>query len=143
LSGADPETVKEQLEDVLRKNFRPEFLNRIDETIIFHNLDREQIARIVDIQAERLSRRTADRNIQLVLSDEARRFLADRGYDPVYGARPLQRAIQKYLENPLAMEILKGNIPENSTVTATPDGDAMAFEITGEQDQTEEAAAAG
>jgi len=143
LSGADPETVKEQLEDVLRKNFRPEFLNRIDETIIFHNLDREQIARIVDIQAERLSRRTADRNIQLVLSDEARRFLADRGYDPVYGARPLKRAIQKYLENPLAMEILKGNIPENSTVTATPDGDAMAFEITGEQDQTEEAAAAG
>ncbi|MFP4446247.1 MAG: ATP-dependent chaperone ClpB [Desulfosudaceae bacterium] len=143
MSGADPEKVKEQLEDVLRKNFRPEFLNRIDETIIFHNLDREQIARIVDIQVERLSRRTADRNIQLVLSDEARRFLADRGFDPVYGARPLKRAIQKYLENPLAMEILKGNIPENSTVMAAPDGDAMAFEITGEQDQAEEAAAAG
>ncbi|MFO8049862.1 MAG: ATP-dependent chaperone ClpB [Desulfosudaceae bacterium] len=129
MSGGDPETIKEQLTDVLRKNFRPEFLNRVDETIIFHNLDRDQIAKIVDIQVDRLSQRTADRSIELILSDEARVFLANRGYDPVYGARPLKRAIQKYLENPLAMEILKGNIPENSTVKATAADDTIEFAI--------------
>ncbi|MFW5989729.1 MAG: AAA family ATPase, partial [Desulfosudaceae bacterium] len=131
MSGADPEAIKEQLEEVLRKNFRPEFLNRVDETIIFHNLDRDQIAKIVDIQVERLSCRTADRSIELILSDEARVFLANRGYDPVYGARPLKRAIQKYLENPLAMEILKGNIPENSIVNATVADDTIEFSIVG------------
>jgi len=129
LSGTSPENMKERLTDILRQHFRPEFLNRIDETIIFHNLDRDQIGRIVDIQVERLSRRTADRGIELTLTDEARRFLANQGYDPVYGARPLKRAIQKYLENPLALEILKGHIPENSTVRADAAGDGMTFSV--------------
>jgi len=129
MAGTDPETMKDRLSDVLRRHFRPEFLNRVDETIIFHNLDRKQIARIVEIQVERLSRRTADRGVELKLTDEARRFLAEKGYDPVYGARPLKRAIQKYLENPLAMEILKGNIPENSTVQASVAGDGIDFAV--------------
>ena len=129
LSGADPDQIKERLTDVLRRHFRPEFLNRIDETIIFHNLDRSQIARIVDIQVERLTRRTADRGIELALTEEARQFLADKGYDPVYGARPLKRAIQKYLENPLALEILKGDIPENSTIQAAVAGEGINFTV--------------
>ena len=129
LSGTSPENIKERLTDILRQHFRPEFLNRIDETIIFHNLDRNQIGRIVDIQVERLSRRTADRGIELTLTEAARQFLANQGYDPVYGARPLKRAIQKYLENPLALEILKGHIPENSTVRADAAGDGMTFTV--------------
>ncbi|MEW6078357.1 MAG: ATP-dependent chaperone ClpB [Thermodesulfobacteriota bacterium] len=129
LTGTEPDKIKDRLSDILRQHFRPEFLNRIDETIIFHNLDRNQIARIVDIQVERLTRRTADRGIKLELTEEARQFLADQGYDPVYGARPLKRAIQKHLENPLALEILKGNIPENSTVRAEASGGGIVFTV--------------
>jgi ATP-dependent Clp protease ATP-binding subunit ClpB len=104
--------------DALRMGFKPEFLNRIDETIIFQNLTKEQIVKIVEIQAVRLSRRLKDQNIALILSEDARDFIAEKGYDAVYGARPLKRAIQKYIENPLSMEILKGKIVEGSTVTA-------------------------
>ncbi len=135
LSGSDPDQMKERLTDILRQHFRPEFLNRVDETIVFHNLDRSQIARIVDIQVERLSRRTADRGIKLELTDDARQFLADKGFDPVYGARPLKRAIQKYVENPLALEILKGNIPENTTVQAAVAGDGITFTVTATHDE--------
>ncbi|MDY6822718.1 MAG: ATP-dependent chaperone ClpB [Thermodesulfobacteriota bacterium] len=129
LAAEEPETVKDQMSQLLRQNFKPEFLNRIDDIIIFHNLSREQIAEIVDIQVQRLSQRTAEKGVTLELTDEARAFIADKGYDPVYGARPLKRAIQRYIENPLAMEILKGNVPENSTVKATAKGDAIDFEV--------------
>ncbi len=110
----------------LRANFKPEFLNRIDETIIFHNLTHTQIRQIVDIQFTRLQKRLADRNIELVLSDAAKDLLAEKGFDPVFGARPLKRTIQQYIENPLSMEILKGAIPEDSRVEA----DARDGEIT-------------
>ncbi|MDY6903557.1 MAG: ATP-dependent chaperone ClpB [Thermodesulfobacteriota bacterium] len=129
MAAEDPDMVKDRMTDLLRQNFKPEFLNRIDDTIIFHNLSREQIAEIVDIQVQRLSRRTAEKGITLELADDARKFIADKGYDPVYGARPLKRALQRYIENPLAMEILKGNVPENSTVTATAKGDTIDFEV--------------
>jgi len=126
-ANEDPDQVKEQITDVLRQNFKPEFLNRIDEIIVFHNLNRDQIAKIVDIQVQRLSRRTAERGVSLVLSEGAKRFIAEKGYDPVYGARPLKRMLQKHIENPLAMEILKGNIPENSTISVDVEGDGIVF----------------
>ena len=94
----------------LRASFKPEFLNRIDETIIFHNLTPEQLTKIVGIQMGRLESRLAEQNIELILGDQALIFLAEKGYDPVYGARPLKRVIQKYIENPLSMKILKGDI---------------------------------
>ena len=94
----------------LRANFKPEFLNRIDETIIFHNLSPEQLTKIVAIQLERLKTRLGEQNIELVLADQAITFLADKGYDPTYGARPLKRVIQKHLENPLSMKLLKGEV---------------------------------
>jgi ATP-dependent Clp protease ATP-binding subunit ClpB len=111
----------------LRGQFKPEFLNRIDETILFYNLTAEQIATIVDIQLQHLGRRLAERAITLELDEGARQLLVDQGYDPIYGARPLKRAIQRNLENPLAMEILKGAIAENSHVRVTRNGDTLAF----------------
>jgi len=111
----------------LRANFKPEFLNRIDETIIFHSLDQSQIQQIVDIQMSRLNRRLADRKIELILSQSARALLSQKGYDPDYGARPLKRAIQRYIENPLAMEILSGQVKPDCRLQVNADGEKMTF----------------
>src|SRR5690606_35262721 len=92
----------------LKGHFRPEFLNRVDEMIVFHPLDREQLTKIVDVQLEHLRARLADRNLKLYVSDEAKKLLAEEGYDPTFGARPLKRVIQQRIENPLASMILKG-----------------------------------
>ena len=102
--------MEERVTAALRASFKPEFLNRIDETIIFHNLTPEQLTKIVGIQMGRLEARLAEQNIELVLADQAITFLAGKGYDPTYGARPLKRIIQKHIENPLSMKILKGEI---------------------------------
>ena len=98
----DSESVRDQVMDVVRSAFRPEFLNRVDEIILFHRLKREEMGAIVDIQLKRLLKLLADRKITLELDDDARGWLADKGYDPVYGARPLKRAIQRYVQDPLA-----------------------------------------
>ena len=128
LGLSDRDEMERRVMDSLRSGFKPEFLNRIDETIIFENLNRGQIAQIVKLQVDRLSKRLADQNVTLELTEEANRFLAEKGYDPIYGARPLKRAIQKYLENPLSMEILKGNVKEGETVTAEFNGtDDLTF----------------
>ncbi len=113
--------------EALRNSFKPEFLNRIDEVIIFHNLSAEQIGRIVDIQIERLAARLAEKDIELVLTDGARNFIAQKGYDPVYGARPLKRVIQKYIENQLSMEILNGTVAEGSRISAEVEDDRIVF----------------
>ncbi|MBL0717408.1 MAG: ATP-dependent chaperone ClpB [Desulfosarcina sp.] len=127
LAGRKPEEMEQKITEALRANFKPEFLNRIDETIIFHNLTPEQIKEIVDIQIKKLGIRLEDMKINLVLSDSARSLLAKEGYDPSFGARPLKRAIQRYLENPLSMEILKGNIPKGSSITADVKDDLICF----------------
>ena len=121
------EEMEARMTEALHANFKPEFLNRIDDIIIFHNLTPEQLRNIVEIQIKRLSARLSEKNINLVISDSAMSFLAEKGYDPIYGARPLKRAIQKYIENPLAMEILKGNILEGSSVSAKAQGDCIVF----------------
>jgi ATP-dependent Clp protease ATP-binding subunit ClpB len=118
-----------RVKESLRRTFKPEFLNRIDEIIFFHSLDPDQIGEIVEIQVERLRKRLQDRQIDLVLSAEARDLIAEKGYDPVYGARPLKRALQKYIENPLSMEILKGAVPDGSAVEATVRGGEVAFSL--------------
>jgi ATP-dependent Clp protease ATP-binding subunit ClpB len=114
--GADYAVMRATVLDELRQHFRPEFLNRVDEVIVFHALTEEQLERIVDIQLQKLRKRLADRRITLVLSDEAKRHLVKVGYDPNYGARPLKRAIQKELETPLGRKILAGEIDEGDTV---------------------------
>ncbi|MBU4344793.1 MAG: AAA family ATPase, partial [Desulfobacteraceae bacterium] len=121
------EEMESRVTEALHANFKPEFLNRIDDIIIFHNLTPDQIHDIVKIQIKRLSSRLSEKNINLAVSDSAISFLVGKGYDPIYGARPLKRAIQKYIENPLAMEILKGKIPEGISVTAEVENDQIVF----------------
>jgi len=116
-----------RITEALRANFKPEFLNRIDEIIIFQNLTPEQIGKIVDIQMQRLGTRLAAINLKLVLSEKARSFLAEKGYDQIYGARPLKRAIQKYIENPLSMEIIKGSIAEGARIEADVEDGQIIF----------------
>jgi ATP-dependent Clp protease ATP-binding subunit ClpB len=109
--------MERRVNDALRAHFRPEFLNRLDETIIFHSLRSEELRRIVALQVARLKERLEDRKLSLQLDDPALDWLAAAGYDPVYGARPLKRAIQRELETPIAKAILKGTVPEGGTVT--------------------------
>jgi len=109
--------VREQVMDAVRGAFRPEFLNRLDETLLFHRLSREHMTGIVDIQLDRLRAMLAERKIALELDEAALTWLADAGYDPVYGARPLKRVIQRSLQNALATMILEGRIEDGETVT--------------------------
>ena len=126
-ASGDEKQVREAVTQELRENFKPEFLNRIDDIVIFHQLSREQIVEIIDVQLERLRSMLAERNITLVLDEPARQLLAREGYDPQYGARPLKRAIQTLIQNPLAVKLLRGEIAPGQTVTATADGDEMRF----------------
>jgi len=119
--------MERRVTEALRAQFKPEFLNRIDETIIFQNLAPEQIIEIVRIQVNRLRSRLASKHIELTLSDEALSLIAGKGYDPIYGARPLKRVIQQFIENPLSLEILKGNIAEGDRVDAEIKGDQIVF----------------
>jgi len=114
--GQDVSAVEDQVMEVVRAHFRPEFLNRLDEIILFHRLGQEHMGPIVDIQVDRVAKLLKDRKIRLELSDGARAWLGRVGYDPVYGARPLKRAVQKYLQDPLADSILKGEVPDGSTL---------------------------
>ncbi|WP_028748706.1 ATP-dependent chaperone ClpB [Rhizobium mesoamericanum] len=125
--GDDSEMVREQVMEVVRSHFRPEFLNRIDEIILFHRLKREEMGAIVDIQLKRLVSLLSERKITLELDDDARNWLANKGYDPVYGARPLKRVIQKYVQDPLAEQILSGQVPDGSTVKITSGSDRLLF----------------
>jgi ATP-dependent Clp protease ATP-binding subunit ClpC len=108
--------MKSTIEEALKRVFNPEFLNRIDDTIVFHSLEKPDLLEIVQIQVRELSKRISAQGITLELTRQAREFLAERGYDPAYGARPLRRAIQKFLEDPIAEELLKGKYPEGSIV---------------------------
>jgi ATP-dependent Clp protease ATP-binding subunit ClpB len=125
-AGAGQEDeVRRQVMEALRANFRPEFLNRIDETIIFRPLTREQIGEIVAIQVEQVAKRLADRQITLLLTPAAKSWLAERGYDPVFGARPLKRLIQREVLDPLANKLLAGELRDGETVTVDVDGDGI------------------
>ena len=127
LGGHDREEMERRVTEALRAGFKPEFLNRIDETIIFLNLEPDQIGKIVEIQMQHLADRLAEQHIELILSDSARDLIARQGYDPVYGARPLKRVIQRQIENPLAMEILEGNIREGTKLSAEAEGERIVF----------------
>jgi ATP-dependent Clp protease ATP-binding subunit ClpB len=102
--------MKQRVLDELKNHFRPEFLNRVDEVVVFHALTQEELIKIVDIQIRRLSERLKDRHITIELTDAAKKYLAESGYDPVYGARPLKRAISREIETPLAKAIVSGDI---------------------------------
>ncbi len=125
--GENDERLKDKLMDVLRHTFRPEFLNRVDETVIFKSLGKGEIEKIVEIQLKDLRKRLAERKLQLEVTPEAKAMLAERGYDPVFGARPLKRTIQRMIENPLAVEVLAGRFGDGDTIVVEPDGDTLRF----------------
>ena len=121
------DSVRELVLGVVRQSFRPEFLNRVDEIILFHRLHRKEMGAIVDIQLERLAKLLAERKITLELGADARGWLADKGYDPVYGARPLKRAIQRYIQDPLSERILSGDFPDGSKILVSTGSDRLVF----------------
>jgi ATP-dependent Clp protease ATP-binding subunit ClpC len=111
------EGMKEKLKDVMKNNFRPEFLNRVDDIIVFRGLGKDDIKRIIDIELEKVCKRLAEKGLTLVLTDEAKELLIAEGYSPEYGARPLRRAIEHLLEDPLAEDLLRGNFHGKDTIT--------------------------
>ncbi len=123
------EAAKSQVLSLLHKEFRPEFLNRIDDIIVFHSLSKEDLRRIVDIQLEHLRGLLAERNMTLELTDAAKNYLAEVGFDPTFGARPLKRAIQRYLQDPLAMKILSGEFMDGDTIKVDANGDGLTFHV--------------
>ena len=123
--GEDTGSVREEVMEIVRAKFRPEFLNRLDEVILFHRLGRAQMDKIVDIQIGRLAKLLADRKIMIELDKPAKEWLADAGYDPVYGARPLKRAVQRHLQDPLAEHLLEGKIKDGDTVRVSCDGQGL------------------
>lgn len=126
--GKDSEHVREQVMERVRANFRPEFLNRLDEIILFHRLSLDNMDAIVDIQLEALRKRLAERNIVLELDKKARKWLAEKGYDQIYGARPLKRVIQRELQDKLAIDILSGKISDSSVLEISSDKEGLTIE---------------
>ena len=120
--------MKETVLGELKRVFNPELLNRLDEVIVFHQLSKDDLRKIVDLMLDRLQQQLGERKISLAVDQDAKDFLIDRGYDPTFGARPLRRAIQRYVEDPLAEEVLKGRFPEGGTLRITLEGDALTFE---------------
>jgi ATP-dependent Clp protease ATP-binding subunit ClpB len=125
----DKQALRAMIMEELDRHFRPEFLNRLDDVILFQSLTREDLERIVDIQLRRLERLLAERRITLELTSGTRQFLAERGYDPVFGARPLKRTIQRELQDPLALQIIEGKVREGDHVIVdlTLEGDQLVF----------------
>jgi len=127
MTGGDYSTMKKAVVDVVSKHFRPEFINRIDDIVVFHSLDKKQLRRIADLQIERLRKRLRERELQLDIDDKALDYLTDIGYDPVYGARPMKRAVQQELENPLARDILQGKFLPGQTILVKKDKRGLVF----------------
>jgi ATP-dependent Clp protease ATP-binding subunit ClpB len=123
------EDLKKAMDEILRNSFKPEFLNRIDESIIFEALSKEHLAEIVKLQTDYLDRRLAAKDIGLEITDEAEHLIAKTGYDPRFGARPLKRQIQKLIENPLAEYIISGRILPKHTVKVDADNDEIVFTV--------------
>ena len=127
LAGKDRKEMEQRVNAALREAFKPEFLNRVDEAIIFNNLGRDEIKSIVEIQLKRLRQNLAQRKMALEITDHAKALIADKGYDPVYGARPLKRTIQRLIQDPLAVKILEGEFKEGDHVKIDAQHDELIF----------------
>jgi len=121
------EKVQDTVRQELRNHFRPEFLNRVDDIVLFRNLNLEQIQEIVDVQMQSLQKRLAERNMSIVLNDKVKEVLAQKGYDPAFGARPLKRALQKHIQDPLSLKILQGEFSEGDRVKVDVNGNSDTF----------------
>ena len=126
--GMDYDDMKGRIMGELKKAFRPELINRIDEIIVFHQLSKVEIKQIIDLMLVRLQRQLTEKGVSLQLTDDAKDLLVEEGYDPAMGARPLRRAIQRLLEDPLSDELLRGTLTEGLVIVADRDGDTMKME---------------
>jgi len=125
--GDDQTQVREAVNQILREYFKPEFLNRIDDIVIFGQLSRTEIEKIIEVQLEKLRKNLAERGIEIVLEDSAKELLSIEGYDPTFGARPLKRAIQTLIQNPLAIKLLNGEIRSGQTIHVRAENGALNF----------------
>jgi ATP-dependent Clp protease ATP-binding subunit ClpC len=121
------EKMREKIIDEAKRTFRPEFLNRLDDIIVFRSLTKPDLVQILDLETSKVMQRLKTRNILLTLDEKAKDFLVEKGYDPQYGARPMRRSVEKFLEDPLAEEILKGNLHEGEPITVTVENDHLVF----------------
>jgi ATP-dependent Clp protease ATP-binding subunit ClpC len=122
------EKMRERILDEAKKTFRPEFLNRLDDIIVFRSLTKPDLIQILELEVEKVVKRLKAKNLQLILDEKAKDFLVEKGYDPTYGARPMRRAVEKYLEDPLAEEILKGQLHDNDPIQVSVANDKLSFE---------------
>jgi ATP-dependent Clp protease ATP-binding subunit ClpB len=127
LQTEDMASIRAEIDAILKSTFKPEFLNRLDEIVTFHRLNKDHILKIVDIELQRLSRRISEKKITIDVSVEAKQFIAELGFDPAFGARPLKRSIQNQLQNPLAKLLLAGKFSEGDTVVVKKSGDGLEF----------------
>ena len=123
----DYERMKENLTEEAKKVFRPEFLNRFDDIVVFRSLGKEELTQILELELEKVEKRMAQRNLHFELDESARELLRNQGYDPSYGARPMRRAVEKNLEDPMAEEIIRGNLREGVTVSISAKDDKLVF----------------
>jgi len=128
MEGHDYEAMREKILDETKRVFKPEFLNRLDEIIVFHSLTKENLLQIVDLEVEKVKARLKAKEVEIILDNYAHEFVIEKGYDPNYGARPMRRAVERYLEDPLAEEILRGNVKPGTTVQVTAKDGKLNFE---------------
>jgi ATP-dependent Clp protease ATP-binding subunit ClpC len=124
------EAMRDKIMEEAKRSFKPEFLNRLDDMIVFHTLSRKDLVQIVDLEVDKVTRRVQSKDIHLHLDSSAVEFLIDKGYDPTYGARPMRRAVERYLEDPLAEELLRSNIKPGDLVEVSASGEQLSFRPT-------------
>jgi ATP-dependent Clp protease ATP-binding subunit ClpC len=123
------EHMREKILDETKKVFKPEFINRLDDLIVFHTLTKPDLLKIVDLEVSKVTKRVRAKRIEITLDQSAHDFLIEKGYDPTYGARPMRRAVERFLEDPLAEEILRGHIKEGDAVTITAEKTKLVFKV--------------
>jgi ATP-dependent Clp protease ATP-binding subunit ClpC len=124
------EKMRERILDEAKKTFRPEFLNRLDDVIVFRSFTKPNLIQILDLEVEKVLNRLRHKNLKLILDEKAKDFLVEKGYDPQYGARPMRRAVERFMEDPLAEEILKGSLHPGDPIAVTADKDKLLFNQT-------------
>ncbi|MEO8206465.1 MAG: AAA family ATPase, partial [Chthoniobacterales bacterium] len=134
------DSMKEKILEETKRVFKPEFINRLDDLIVFHTLNKENLMKIVDLEVAKVTGRIRAKSIDITLDEGAHEFLIEKGYDPTYGARPMRRAVEKFLEDPMAEELLRGHIKPGDKVLVKPDGDKLLFTVTESKPNVEEAA---
>ena len=133
--------MREKIMDETKRVFKPEFLNRLDDIIVFHTLTKPDLIQIVDLEVVKVVNRIKTKNIHLELEDSAKELLIEKGYDPAYGARPMRRAVERYLEDPMAEELLRGNIKPGETIQVKREGEKLVFHTTSSAPEASPAAA--